>query len=460
MKTGDGGCPHANTNERIQEYLDDCCAVKHGERPFVTSTLSRFGKDKWEAHTNHDETYYYAGNGDPKCPFTLFSPEIDVQKSKKLGSPAGALKFAEYLRVEEPLFQNRNGQKLYIEPSTGGKGIHPYVILNKLGADATNINSYYKRLQTYLTWRAEQLNADIEMVEVKGGCPVVSWDDGPTYEKSGTLMKLPRLSTPEKEQQFRNTVVLTVNRLSMFLHDWEESHQDWLAEHKNQNTVLKKEGRTQIVVPPSAGSISGKKISDEEIAKLPAYKELAAQMMAGTEIEVHGVSRAKVKTIDVAIFFLLSKCFYHNMNEDGSLPTVCFQKMWEEVRDDVGGRAFCPNRFCAMRNWLSSLPGCIDWRNMTYVPPRYFVDEDGNEKKIKGQACKWKLGHGLLEMLDCISSLYEGGKASLIITQSWIKSLRDNQLAPEDTPRPRIRQEIRKTPDDCCQIVGFFEMAA
>ena len=54
--------------------------------------------------------------------------DVDVLKSKMLGSPEGARKFAAFLRTRFP--------NLYVEASTGGKGQHAYLLVRKLGHSA------------------------------------------------------------------------------------------------------------------------------------------------------------------------------------------------------------------------------------------------------------------------------------------------------------------------------------
>jgi hypothetical protein len=54
--------------------------------------------------------------------------DIDVLKRRMLGSPEGARTFAAFLRTRLP--------NLYVEPSTGGKGQHAYLLVRKLGYSA------------------------------------------------------------------------------------------------------------------------------------------------------------------------------------------------------------------------------------------------------------------------------------------------------------------------------------
>lgn len=461
-----GGVPHANTSAQIEAYLKWCSATKRGlpvaARP---PCISRLNSDDFEAHFAGRSTFYFAGNGQKRQRFTLVMPEIDVQKARQLGSPEGALRFAEYLRDEEPLFRRQDGRKLYIERSTGGKGMHTYLVLDKVGAEAEVVNALLPRLQRYLNWVAEAVSADIEKVEVKGGCPVVSWtEEGPTVERTGTLAKIPRVNTAVKEEAFRNTIILTVSQLSHFLDKWERRHG---STSKRKKTLRAKTARSgsannhkQSRLECRPGSVSGKHISGEELEKLPDYVELFRKMKGNTEIRPHGVTRARVRDVDGGIFFMIGKFLSENMNPNGTMPTERWAELWTALKEsgDIE-RAWCPNRFCALRNWLSSLPGCIDWRNMTYVRPTYVAEKDGTQRKIKGRACKWQFGRDLLEMLRVVGDREEE-KASLIITSQWALSLRNQQLTRNDTPRPRVAQENLPHPDEMAQFVGYYRLAA
>ena len=84
---------------------------------------------------------------------------------------------------------------------------------------------------------------------------------------------------------------------------------------------------------------------------------------------------------DVAIFLLLLRFFTLNMNSDGSLPAKRWKKMWQALFEagDIN-RAFCPQRFKAIRDFLSSLQ-LLDWRDRSYCLGWY--DQDGQYHKGK-----------------------------------------------------------------------------
>ena len=102
----------------------------------------------------------------------------------------------------------------------------------------------------------------------------------------------------------------------------------------------------------------------------------------------------------MAIFLLLAKFFTEHMNSDGSLPVERWKKMWQALFEagDVD-RAFCPQRFKGIRDYLSSL-GLLDWQDETYCLGWY--EESGEYHK--GKACKWKASEKLMDMLKGGSS--------------------------------------------------------
>src|SRR5437868_3396365 len=109
--------------------------------------------------------------------------DIDVLKSQQKGTPEGARKFAEHLKKIWP--------DLYFEPSTNGKGIHCYFTLWKWQVGADCVNKALKRLEKWLRAEARKTNADIELVEVKGTCPVIEYEDRKVKAiKYGTFAKI------------------------------------------------------------------------------------------------------------------------------------------------------------------------------------------------------------------------------------------------------------------------------
>jgi hypothetical protein len=79
------------------------------------------------------------------------------------------------------------------------------------------------------------------------------------------------------------------------------------------------------------------------------------------------------------------------MNADGTLPVNRWKRMWTALYEagDIS-RSWSPNRFCAIRNMLTSF-GLVDWQDESYV-----VGAEGK----KGRATKWKLSDKLIRMVE------------------------------------------------------------
>lgn len=75
------------------------------------------------AHFAGDATHYFYGGHRLTQPEILAKIDIDVKKSKGRGSTDGAWAFGEHLKKKWP--------SLYLEPSTGGEGVHGYFVLRK-----------------------------------------------------------------------------------------------------------------------------------------------------------------------------------------------------------------------------------------------------------------------------------------------------------------------------------------
>ena len=386
---------HLNDNESVLGHFAE---LRAGHR----SWLNRISNQNVVDHFTDVATFYFAGASERKKPETLVLIDIDC---KKRGTLEGAMAFAEFLK-------NNHFPNLYFEVSTHGKGGHGFFILDKCDCGAEFVNDLLlHRLQPWLRQILKEQGFDAENVEVKGTLPVLIWGTEwreVTNYRSGTLAKLPRLGTPEKEAALRNTTRLTVYDLMRL-------------------PVVEREGKPRAVKKAAgqiAGSISGKAISDEELKRLQRdYRQVAETLLDVHELKTAG--RTVVTVEDMAIFLLLAKFFTENMNSDGSLPV----ERWKNLRQalfEVGDveRAFCPQRFKAIRDYLSSLE-LLDWKDQSYRIGWY--DESGQYHK--GKACKWKASEELMAMLKPLveqtDNNKEGREASFIRTEigSLLKSI-------------------------------------
>src|ERR1019366_9510249 len=126
--------------------------------------LYKLRNSDYQDHMAGKDTYYFQGGGRPDQPETLVMIDIDVKKSRKLGSTTGAIAFARHLRKIFP--------DLQCECSTNGKGVHAYISLHKLGVSARDVNAVQRTFEKWLKQEARKTGADIEDVEITGTCPI------------------------------------------------------------------------------------------------------------------------------------------------------------------------------------------------------------------------------------------------------------------------------------------------
>ena len=334
----------------------------------------------------------------------LFNFDIDCHAS---GSPEGAFEAAEYLK--DNFFPD-----LYHEPSTNGRGRHGYFILDKFGLNTKGVKELLKGLERRLNDHLLSKGFDIELFEVKGLPPVLTWgDDGEvTNYTAGTLAKIPR--EVHRFEEWKRTTVMTdrdVRRLMTKLRLTEAAEFSITPKRPPAKVVADITVRGSMTSKVcgeirASGSMTGKVIVEGELAQLTKgghYMNVAASLLEHHTLKT--TRRTIVRTEDVAIFLVCLKFFSGRMNADGTLPVKRFEAIWTAMYEagDVG-RAFDCHRFKVIRDYISGL-GLLDWQERTFVAPR--LDGFGNRKK--GRACKWMAGEGLMAMLAWEKSVEVGG---------------------------------------------------
>jgi hypothetical protein len=337
---------------------------------------------KPEDHFDRLKTYYYFSSPNKSAEHALAMIDVDVLKSKLLGSPEGASKFAAFLRTRFP--------NLYVEASTGGKGQHAYLLVRKPGHSAEEVKKALKHLEQWLRQQAKGF--DIEIVEVKGTPPVVNYRDGGTIESVtyGSFAKLPR--EVGRFEEWSGTTTLTIAEL-LALPLVEEVVEK--AEREKQDKVAK---------APPVGSISGKNISQDELDLMPAWERFFKE--ARKNKPLHG-DRWAVSETDFAQAVVLLRFFAANRNPDGSLPQRRVQELWTalyEAGDFL--RPWNHHRWKAIRDWMSEM-GWLEWQDH-----RYQIGTGRGD----GQACKWRLHEEFVLQLDWLALHQEEGGASFVDT--------------------------------------------
>ena len=371
---------HCNTNAEIVG------AFRDGDWGRIERLSNPMLDDHWDGR----KTYYYACNGWTRNRFALANIDIDCHAH---GTRRGAAGAADHLA---------DGflPGLYHEPSTHEEGRHGYFILDKGDLEASHVKALLKDLERALDGYLQAQGFDIELCEIKGQPPVVSWDEDGRISNytAGILAKIPR--QVDRFDEWKRTTVLDQFQIRRLI--------------AKLRSLTPQTAATEVVAVPTesrpaltkvSGSIGGKLIGDEELAQLAEdgrYRRVAMTLMDTHILKTSG--RSVVTADDVAAFLLLLKFFTDRMNADGTLPVRRFEALWTGLYEagDVG-RSFDCHRFKAIRDYLSNL-GLIDWEDETYVVPR--IDESGRRRK--GRACKWKAGRALMDMLDWQQEQVEG----------------------------------------------------
>ena len=334
-----------NTNDKILSVL-----TQHKR------FLYKMRNSDYQDHMAGKDTYYFQGEGRSDQPETLMMIDIDVKKSRKLGSTKGGIAFARHLRKIFP--------DLHCERSTNGKGVHAYISVQKLGVSARDVNDVQRTFEKWLKQEARKTGADIEDVEIKGTCPVFKYNDGKLVKiTAGTNAKLPR-------GDVRATTHIDITDLAKFV-----------PVEEKVPVVRKCPGIS------SSASWCPKAITPEDLAEMPRLREVAVMLGLPNE-KCSG--RVAVTHEDMAVFLLLLGFFTKNMNANGSLPWARFEAFWQALYQagDVE-RAFNAKRFAAIRNHLSAL--VVDGENLL---------EWEDETFSAGRACKWRASSKLMEMIE------------------------------------------------------------
>jgi hypothetical protein len=359
----DGHPIHANRNQDVIE------AFNQGR------WLSRMTNAMFNAHFGCLATFYFAGNGRTRSGETLVMIDIDCHST---GTLEGALAFARFLG-------EHHFPGLYFEVSTNGKGVHAYIIVEKFELHAECVNTLLKRFDQHLKTILAGTDFDVELVEVKGTCPVFVWgmEKGQLSNyRSGQLAKLPR------EHHRFDELQKTARIKSIDLFRLPPTDND-CAPRSVRPTVAPELTAARLLAGSVAGSVSGRLISDAELNQLTGhYANVASLLLDHHHLRTSG--RSIVTVEDVAIFLMLLRFFTQNMNADKTLPQARFKGLWTALLEsrDVD-RQFDDKRFATIRNYLSSL-GLLNWED------EHFVVGNGVRR---GRACKWKASKLLMSML-------------------------------------------------------------
>lgn len=322
-------------------------------------------------HFQGKGTYYFWADGRTRTPYALICIDID---NHKLGTLDAALAFARYLR--DTILPG-----LYFEPSTNGRGVHGYVLIDKRGFGDERVHGLAKMLDRVLKvvhreWQAENPALVVEGAEIKGHPPRITWTrDGQMKDLiSGQFAKLPR-EMLSRFEEFKKTTVLDSKAISQLF-----------LKYKDEPVVFDK---PKVEPAKIRGSLTGCVVKQANLDQWDAYLEVARTLVVSS-LKTKGREVATAE--DMAVLLLVLEACTNDMNSDGSMPTARIRENWQILfaNGDVA-RPWCPRRYKTLRDQLSTL-GHIDWEDRHYVPAA--LSPSGT-----GQAARWRLSEALMEKL-------------------------------------------------------------
>jgi len=383
--------------EGRRETRPSYCKLSYQSKRNSRRRVRRMANFDYRDHFDQQATHYFMGC--PKAASTLVMIDIDVLKKLALGTTEGAWKYAEHLKTIWP--------DLYFESSTGGKGVHGYLVVEKCGQDAAAVNAFLKRLQDWLRAEASATNADIELVEVKGTLPDIRFaGTAITALKYGQFAKIPR--NEGRFEELKGTTVLDIDRP--------------LPPNSGHVVPSAKIVKNARFGTASCGSTTGRNVTEEEVARVPEYERLYQAL--GLELR-H--ARYVVNANDFAVFCVLTRFFKANGNLDGTLPVRRVAAFWNELHAcGQADRPFNFRRYKAIQDYLSRNKHVL-WEDHRYQRP---------EGEQQGVACKWGLTDHFFGLLDLAAG--QGG-ASFVVTEEFKRGTGEHR-----TPTPwlvRVEKE-------------------
>jgi hypothetical protein len=371
-KTENGPRPKL-TKYRANDYLARGWSGKISARKLVEHFCGR-------------ATHYYWA--DLSSDSLLLMGDVDCHD---LGTAEGAMAFCKFL--SETLFPG-----LYYEPSTNGNGAHFYLDIQNLGLKLTRND--VSRLATRLANKFTELakDFDVQMVEIKGHPPEVKQRKFQRVEHGyrivsaevltyGQFAKLPRLSSFEKFDLFKNRPVLTPDEIESERFDVQS------------DVVEAGEGKP---IRVAKGSCMWVTQDDQRM-----LDNLTAWCKAQELDNLKTSGRHVVTARDFAIAMLVVKKLTGILKNDDPMRTMRLWGVWKSFYSSgVVDRAFDPKRWKVIRNTLSER-GLLDWRDSSYVVPM----------EGEGRAMNWRLGQELLDVMSEMADCKDLEEATLLGTQ-------------------------------------------
>ena len=309
------------------------------------------------------ETVYFTGRrsrGTETC-LTLVMVDIDAHQ---VGDLKDAMRFAAHLR-------DRFFPGCYIEVSTNGGGAHIFLIIDKTMWEDGQYNAVLRNFDEWLKGILAQTGIELDTVEIKGTCALVTWKDGVPDHTAGLLAKLPR--EWERFEELKASPTYTAHQLLAMVND---------------NPIPVAEVAPKIHKMRQAGSIPCTGIDPK---RLDRWLEVGKRLLPA-EIHVgnNANNRLVVTAEDVGITCALLEFVGKHMNKDGTLPWARTKGLWDCLYErGVISRSFNAKRFAWVRRFLNGA-GLVDMQDPTYV--------------IGERAAKWAPSEKFWEIADSLDT--------------------------------------------------------
>jgi hypothetical protein len=390
--------PYPSINKPdLHEYLNKTYkSLPSGKRK---TWLDKPSNGALDDHREGKITLYYVNNHKRTCSDARAMIDVDIQKSKGLGTTQGAVAFIEG-------FKRDYFPDLKYERSTNGKGIQGFFDFEKEGLSAEIVKQGFHRLQDLLRWYAKETNADIELVEVKGQPPLIKWDNGKCVEITyGQLAKLPRSSMD-------GTTKLSMREFLIDpTYDVPVSEQGEMA----SRPAAVKPCRTR---SDSCGgsNFGGHALNFQEMSSHREHDLSLFSTLTGGKNYLPTNRDVRVRPEDWHIFCCFLRHAKKNPNSDGSCPMNWIlgckkrnQKGFWGILKEAGYTDRSPDhhRIKAMRDFASEL-GFINW-----IDHRYEAGEEINGEFVPGVACRWSITEEFSVLLNGSSNKEEGGRRGI-----------------------------------------------
>jgi hypothetical protein len=250
------------------------------------------------------------------------------------------MQFAEHLK-------KRFLPHCYIEVSTNGNGAHIFLVIDKTRWTDLDYNLALKELDAWLKGVLAETGIELDTVEIKGHCAVVTWKDGTPTHKAGILAKLPR--DWERFAELRASPIYTTHELLALI----------------RVNPIRKEETPKVQKMRQAGSVPCTGIDPK---RLEGWMKIAKCMLpTPVRIGEDADNRLVVTHEDVGIFCVILEFVGKHPNEDGTLPWARTKALWDTLFErEVVPRRFNTRRFAWIRRMMNGA-GLTDMQDPTYI---------------------------------------------------------------------------------------------